>query len=178
MPGRPGSLSPARWQAIRTLFDEAMRRTGGDRTAFVAAAFPGEDDLRSELLALVEADGTDGGLLDARAPLGALLADLDDGEPGGDAAPPSGGDLSGSTVGPYRLVREIGRGGMGAVYLAERSDGEFVQQVAVKVLRPGSDGQESERRFRQERQILARLEHPGIARLLDGGTTRTARPTS
>ncbi|MBK8597932.1 MAG: serine/threonine protein kinase [Holophagales bacterium] len=172
----PAPLSPERWRAIRAHFDEAMELPDADRSAFVAAAFPGDDDLRAELAALVDADTSDGGLLDARSPIDALLPDLGDDENGTVPSSPSGGDHSGSTLGPYRLVREIGRGGMGAVYLAERSDGEFLRQVAVKVLRPGSDGRESERRFRQERQILARLEHPAIARLLDGGTSASGTP--
>ncbi len=153
-----------------------MTRTGGDRAAFVAAAFPRDDGLRSELRALVAADGSAGSLLDANVPIGALLEDLEDEEAGPGGSSPAAGDLSGSTLGPYRLVREIGRGGMGTVYLAERSDGEFVQHAAIKVLRPGLEGRESERRFRQERQILARLDHPGIARLLDGGTTAEGTP--
>ncbi len=82
----------------------------------------------------------------------------------------------GTQVGPYRLVRELGRGGMGAVYLAERVDGEFEQEVAVKLLKRGMDTDEIVRRFRSERQILARLAHPNIARLLDGGTTEDGLP--
>jgi serine/threonine protein kinase/tetratricopeptide (TPR) repeat protein len=79
-------------------------------------------------------------------------------------------------VGPYRLIREIGRGGMGAVYLAERADDEFRRQVAVKVVKRGMDTDFIVRRFRNERQILASLDHPNIARLLDGGTTREGLP--
>ncbi|MEO6323912.1 MAG: serine/threonine-protein kinase [Thermoanaerobaculia bacterium] len=155
------------WQAIRPVFDEAMQRAGADRAAFVEAAFPGNDALRKELRALVAADGASGGMLDAPAIPGELFADLDD---------ETSAVAAGATLGPYRLLREIGSGGMGTVYLAERSDGAFTQQVAIKVLRPGMDGEESEKRFRQERQILARLEHPGIARLLDGGTAPDGRP--
>ncbi|HYN41977.1 MAG TPA: serine/threonine-protein kinase, partial [Thermoanaerobaculia bacterium] len=176
MPERAPPLPPERWRAIRSAFDEAMTWAGGDRTAFVAAAFPGDDELRTELLALVEADGSDGGLLDAEAPIAALLPDLDDDELASTASSRFASELSGSTLGPYRLVQEIGCGGMGTVYLAERIDGVFAQNVAIKVLRSGSDGRESERRFRQERQILARLEHPAIARLLDGGTTAEGTP--
>ena len=79
--------------------------------------------------------------------------------------------LEGARVGPYRIVREIARGGMGAVYLAERADGQFEQRVALKVVKRGMDSDEIHRRFLAERQILARLEHPDIARLLDGGVT-------
>ena len=79
-------------------------------------------------------------------------------------------------VGVYRIVREIGRGGMSLVFLAERDDGRLTQQVALKVLRPGNDSDVDERRLRRERQILASLNHPNIARLLDGGVTDDGLP--
>ena len=78
-------------------------------------------------------------------------------------------DLPLERIGPYRLISEIGHGGMGTVYLAER-DGDFQQRVAIKVVR-GLLGDDGLRRFKAERQILASLQHPGIGRLLDGGTT-------
>lgn len=77
----------------------------------------------------------------------------------------------GHRLGAWAIVREVGRGGMGAVYLAKRADGEFEKEVAIKVLKRGTDTEEVLRRFRSERDILARLEHPNIARLLDAGTT-------
>jgi eukaryotic-like serine/threonine-protein kinase len=83
---------------------------------------------------------------------------------------------AGVRVGPYRVVRELGRGGMGTVYLAERADGQFQQRVALKVLRPEMETEEVLRRFEQERQILASLHHAGIARLFDGGRTDDGRP--
>ena len=79
-------------------------------------------------------------------------------------------------VGPYRLVRELGRGGMGAVFLAERDDDEYRAKVAVKLVRPGMDTEFILARFRRERQTLARLQHPNISRLLDGGTTDHGLP--
>jgi len=79
-------------------------------------------------------------------------------------------------VGAYRLVERIGRGGMGVVYLATRSDDVFEKKVAIKLLPASGASEELVRRFRSERQILARLEHPNIARLLDGGTTATSNP--
>jgi len=87
-----------------------------------------------------------------------------------------GGSLLGLSLGAYRVVRRIGYGGMGAVYLAERSDAQYRQQVAVKVLKLGMDSELLVARFRQERQILASLDHPGIARLLDGGNLEDGRP--
>ena len=79
-------------------------------------------------------------------------------------------------VGPYRLVRELGRGGMGTVFLAERDDEQYQAQVAVKLVRPGMDTAFILDRFRRERQTLARLQHPNICRLLDGHTTDTGLP--
>jgi serine/threonine-protein kinase len=86
------------------------------------------------------------------------------------------GPVEGMVVGPYRIVREIGHGGMGAVYLAERVDGQFEQRVALKLIKPQLTAAEFLRRFRAERQILARLQHPNIARLLDGGIDGAGRP--
>ncbi|MEM8996778.1 MAG: serine/threonine-protein kinase, partial [Acidobacteriota bacterium] len=81
-------------------------------------------------------------------------------------------------VGPYRILDELGRGGMGVVFLAERDDGHFSQRVALKVMRPGTESPEMRRRFEQERQIIAELNHPNIARLYDGGVTDDGRPYS
>jgi serine/threonine-protein kinase len=85
-------------------------------------------------------------------------------------------DLSGAPVGNYRIVRPLARGGMGIVYLAERADGAFERTVALKVLRRGLDSEDILARFRAERQILAELDHPHIARLFDGGSTSEGRP--
>ena len=79
-------------------------------------------------------------------------------------------------IGPWRLLEQMGHGGMGTVYLAERADDEYRRQVALKVIRAGQDGTEVVARFRRERQILAALDHPNIAKLLDGGTTEDGRP--
>ncbi len=79
-------------------------------------------------------------------------------------------------IGPYRLERIIGRGGMGVVYLASRSDNEFRKHVAIKILQSSVHSDDMLKRFRQERQILASLEHPNIARLIDGGTTEEGEP--
>jgi tetratricopeptide (TPR) repeat protein len=93
--------------------------------------------------------------------------------------PPAGreaGEVAGALVGRYRLIEEIGRGGMGAVWLAERADGQFEQRVALKLVKRGMDTDEILARFLRERQILARLTHPHIARLLDGGVSGDGRP--
>ena len=82
----------------------------------------------------------------------------------------------GQTIGAYRTIRLLGRGGMGVVLLAERIDGQFEKQVALKLLRSGLGSADIQRRFLRERQILARLDHPNIARLLDGGVSADGRP--
>jgi serine/threonine-protein kinase len=82
----------------------------------------------------------------------------------------------GSVIGTYRILGELGRGGMGDIYLAERTDGLHDQQVAIKVLRAGLDSRDILKRFNQERQVLASLDHPNIARLYDGGMTQNGRP--
>ncbi|MCB1033403.1 MAG: serine/threonine protein kinase [Acidobacteria bacterium] len=92
------------------------------------------------------------------------------------AAPASEEGWEGRRLGPYEVLYELGRGGMGAVYLAERADGEFEQEVAIKVIQGGPLDEETLARFLDERQILARLVHPNIARLLDGGTTPEGVP--
>ena len=86
------------------------------------------------------------------------------------------GALEGTRVGPYRIVREVARGGMGAVFLAERDDGQFEQRVALKLIKRGMDSEEIHGRFLAERQILARLNHPHIARFHDGGVTADGQP--
>ena len=92
------------------------------------------------------------------------------------AAAESEGNWTGRRVGPYRIVRPLGRGGMGAVYLAVRDDDQFHKEVAIKTLKFELEGSSAVSRFRHERQILAHLEHPNIARLLDGGTTEQGTP--
>ena len=85
-------------------------------------------------------------------------------------------DRIGERVSAYVIVRQLGRGGMGTVYLGERADGQFEKQVAIKILKRGTDTDEVLRRFAVERQILAKLDHPNITRLLDAGTTQDGLP--
>src|SRR5215813_1838157 len=96
-----------------------------------------------------------------------------------DTQPSAPGDdqsMLGRHVGPYRIEREIGRGGMGTVYEARRADGEFEHRVAIKLIKSGLDRDFVLRRFRNERQILAALDHPNIGRLLGGGTAQDGNP--
>ncbi|NBB84992.1 MAG: tetratricopeptide repeat protein [Bacteroidetes bacterium] len=159
--------APDRWAQVEIIFLEALALPVDDRAAFLDAACAGDDEAAvrkavDALLAAHEEAGDD--YLDALDPDGAaaLLQETD--------AAVSG------PIGPYRIVHEVGRGGMGTVYLAERGDGQFEQQVALKLIKRGMDSEAVLRRFRTERQILARLHHPGIARLYDGGVSDDGRP--
>ena len=166
-------LTPERWKRIDELFAAALDVEPSEREAFVRRASDGDEELCREVLALLEsADEAEAAIGDSVDTFAApLLADLD-----ADAFADDGTLPPGIRVGPYRIVQEIGRGGMGVVYLAERADDEFRKRVALKVVKRGMDTDEVLRRFRHERQILASLEHPNIARLLDGGATADGRP--
>jgi tetratricopeptide (TPR) repeat protein len=158
------------------IFTEALELPAADREAFVAERCGGDRALRDEVLALLAADREAGDFLAGpadRGQLAELAADLarDDGV----AASLPDPNL-GRQVGAHRLVERIGTGGMGAVYLAERTGGDFAQRVAVKLVRRGLDTEELLLRFRRERRLLAQLEHPHVARLLDGGTTDDGQP--
>jgi serine/threonine-protein kinase len=144
-------------ERIEALLDEALDRGDGWRDWLTAAC--GDPAMRAEVAELMRAHERAAGVLEA--PLGGWSR---------------AGDDRLTTVGAYRIVRELGRGGMGTVYLAERDDGHFTHTVAVKVLRRGLDAEDVVRRFVAERQILATLQHPNIARLLDGGVADDGRP--
>jgi tetratricopeptide (TPR) repeat protein/tRNA A-37 threonylcarbamoyl transferase component Bud32 len=163
-------LSPARWQKVEPLLDAALDLPADQRAAFLDSACIGDGELRVEVERLLQACAESRHFLQepAEAFAAPILASLaSDRDP---AAP-------GARIGPYRLIEEVGRGGMAVVYLAERDDGEFRMRVALKLVRAGVIPEdESLRRFREERQILASLEHPGIARLLDGGVTDDGVP--
>lgn len=154
-----------RWQLARQLFDRAIDQPAADRAAFVAREAAGDEALRRDVLQLLgEYDSADPG---SGRGLGAFLDTNSE---------PAPGRWIGNHIGPYRIIREIGRGGMGAVYEAERDDAQFAKRVAIKLLRPGLQSDAIVQRFKRERQILAALEHPNIARLLDGGMTSDGQP--
>jgi eukaryotic-like serine/threonine-protein kinase len=155
--GRPDA---DRWRRVRALFEVAIDRDSSEWPRLLAMAADDERELLAQLLA---ADGSPEPLLD-RTPV-QLAADLFDySEPVPDR------------IDKYRIVRLIGRGGMGQVLLARRDDGSYDQEVAIKVVRRGMDSEDVLRRFRAERQILAGLTHANIATLLDGGITADGRP--
>ncbi len=167
-------LDPERWHRISAILDAALDIPAADRAARLDALCEGDAALRRDAEdCLAAAESEDGPLGSSAAELAMpLLEATVDVAAGGPSVP---ADASGRLAGPFKLVRKIGEGGMGAVYLAERTDGQFEQQVAIKLHRHGAHGELERERLLAERQILARLEHPGIARLLDGGVTEDGR---
>ncbi len=162
-------MDPERWRRIDELLEAALERDPGERSRFLDSACAEDPSLREKVDALLAADARSRGVLDRPPEL-----DFDSADRTGRAR--AGSQEAGDSIGPYRIEREIARGGMGVVYLASRSDEAFERRVAVKVLSPGRASAGLERRFRGERQILAALEHPNIARLYEGGTTAAGRP--
>ncbi len=154
------------------LLAELLDSPSGEREARLESASAGRPALRAEVEELVRLAGEPAAALEPGAlAQGPLLAELPR-----HLTRSAPARVAGSRIGPWRLVRELGGGGMGMVYLAERAAGEFEQTVALKLLRLGVDSDEVLRRFEQERRILASLSHPRIARLIDGGRTEDGRP--
>jgi serine/threonine protein kinase/tetratricopeptide (TPR) repeat protein len=160
--GSGGTVTPERWEQIKIVLDGALEREGSERLLFLGAACQGDDELRREVESLAASEAEIGDFIETPV----FRIRMEDVEP----------LAMGQCIGVYRIVREIGRGGMGSVYLAERADQEFEQRVAIKLVRRGMDTDEIVRRFRSERQILAHLDHPNIAKLFDGGTTEDGLP--
>ncbi len=178
----PAPMSPERWRAVEAVLDGALDLPPADRAGYLAAACGGDAALRAEVERLLAASDDAGGPLGATGerPAAAyaapLVADTLDaavalGGPAARPAPPP------ARVGPWRVTGVAGEGGMGTVYAAERDDGLFRMRAAVKVVRRGLHLDDHfVARFVAERQILARLEHPNVARLLDGGLTDDGLP--
>ncbi|HEY7501766.1 MAG TPA: serine/threonine-protein kinase [Vicinamibacterales bacterium] len=168
----PTSFSPEEWSRIEAILDDVLELEPAARAAAIARACGSDARLRQHIESLVAADAGASAFLET--PAAEYAAGLVRAAGGSD--PILRQEEPGDAIGPYRLIREIGHGGMGRVFLADRADGQFEQQVALKLVRSGPFGQEILQRFLRERQILARLQHPNIARLLDGGVTRDGRP--
>jgi eukaryotic-like serine/threonine-protein kinase len=150
----------SRWRRLEVIFDEAAALPAGERAAFLSRACGEDLEMQREIESLLAADARAAGFLGL--PIVAA------------SAPPL--TLVGRRVGHYRVEAKLGEGGMSTVYLAVRADDAYQQKVALKVLGYGADRSDLSARFRAERQILASLDHPGIARLLDGGTIDDGRP--
>jgi eukaryotic-like serine/threonine-protein kinase len=154
-------MTPERWQRVEQLFHLSLEREASQREAFLDEACAGDSDLRVQVELLLAYDRQESDFLETPAS-GATRDRFDEHQPG---------PMTGRRIGAYQITREIGHGGMGAVYLAVRADDQYQKQVAIKLIKRGMDTEPILRRFRTERQILANLDHPNIARLLDGGTT-------
>jgi tetratricopeptide (TPR) repeat protein len=166
-------LPPERWEELDRIFAAAMDLPPQARTQYVSRSCGDDVELREAALALLRAEVESVRFLESSRPafVGEALRVLVEEKAVEECAIPLPG-----CIGRWRVLRELGRGGWGTVYLAERADREFQQQVAVKLLRRGLDTEDVLTRFRAERQILASLSHPCIAHLLDGGSTPDGRP--
>jgi len=160
----PGAKTD-RWKLIQDIFQAAIEIPSSERSEYLDRACAGDRELRSEVASLLENDSVDTDTLHS-----VVASDLK-----GLAEAADGREI-GLRVGPYRLVRELDSGGMGIVYLAVRSDDQYFQIVAVKMVRKGMESPALLQRFRAERQILATLTHPNIGAILDGGETEDGRP--
>ena len=162
-------MTSGEWQQVRGILEQALETAPGERSRFLDQACQGDTALRAEVESLLAADEQasreflEGKAIDRVAAVGAESH----------ARMPS---LEGMRIGSYRVLEEIGHGGMGTVYRAVRADDQYSQQVAIKVMGGGWGDAAAIERFRAERQILANLQHANIARLLDGGTADDGRP--
>jgi eukaryotic-like serine/threonine-protein kinase len=159
-PDSGGSVASRQLHArAKELFGEALERPADSRSGWLAEACGSDAALHSEVLSLLESYSGAGSFLDT--------------PPAASASPDP---MVGRRLGPYRILRPIGVGGMGAVYLAERADDQFRKRVALKAVRPGLIDEQVLRRFQNERQTLAALDHPNIIKLLDAGSTEDGVP--
>ena len=159
-------MDSSRWQRVKEVFAAALEKQAADRNAFLDAACNADPELRAEVDSLLASHETTDDFIERPAAHAALGL-------GTQAEAPA---WIGRRVGDYRLVEEVGRGGMSEGYKAVRDDDEYQKEVAVKVLRRGYDTRSLLKRFKVETQILATLDHPNIARLLDAGSTQEGLP--
>ncbi|MGH7701169.1 MAG: tetratricopeptide repeat protein [Gemmatimonadales bacterium] len=160
-------MASDRWQRVAELFETAASLPPEQRAAYLDAASGGDPGLRREVEALLAAEGLASDVLKRAVAEAAREAA---------AGLPAAPSLAGRRIGPYELRRELGHGGMGAVYLAVRADDAYRKTVAIKLIRHGAEDPDTLHRFLAERQILATLDHPHIARLHDGGATEDGLP--
>lgn len=163
------SMTKERWRQIEAVFEEAVELPPEESRAYLDQVCGSDEELRREVDLLLESDRQ------AQGQIGSAV-----GQAAASFAVQMQRDYTasqiGQRIGPYEIVREIGRGGMGSVYQAVRIDDQYIRSVAIKFIAQGMDSEDALARFRTERQILATLQHPNIAGLLDGGTTTDGRP--
>jgi eukaryotic-like serine/threonine-protein kinase len=159
-------MDATRWQQLKTILEKALETAPDARPQYLHAACGDDAELRREVEDLLVFEEPETNLLEKSA--FSILTE--------DAPLKNSKSFIGKQIGRYRIIRELGAGGMGAVFLAERADGSFHQRVALKLIRRGAVSDFVLRRFVTERQILASLDHPNIAHLIDGGTTEDDLP--
>lgn len=155
-------MEAQKWGRIKELFNSALEREPNQRTAFLREACRADDALRAEVESLLSSYNQPNSFIEK--------------PPAESTLDPSAETLTGRRIGSYQVIREIGSGGMAVVYLAVRADDQYRKRVAIKLVKKGLDLDEIPRRFRNERQTLAALDHPNIVRLLDGGSTEEGLP--
>ncbi|HVO98142.1 MAG TPA: serine/threonine-protein kinase [Bryobacteraceae bacterium] len=155
-------MSPGRWSEVKAVLSGVLDAPPAERPALLHRLCGVDAELRTTVESLLAMESKGDWLETGVMPGASLWTDAP-------AKPPE-------HIGPYNILNEIGRGGMGVVYLADRADGEYRKRVAIKLITTARPERDTEQRFRRERQILAQLEHPGIARLLDGGATESGQP--
>ncbi|HSN57461.1 MAG TPA: serine/threonine-protein kinase [Candidatus Sulfomarinibacteraceae bacterium] len=160
-------MQPERWRRARAIFDQVVDLDRAARDRVLDELVGDDDELRREVESLLASSSE--AETDIPRLIGAAARSVVSSRDGARVT-------AGGSIGPYRLISLLGQGGMGSVYLAERSDGSFSHRVALKVLRSGLAATGLEARFKSERQILADLRHPNIARLIDGGATDDGSP--
>jgi len=158
------NMTPERWQLVEEIFHAVSEKASEERSRYLREICSGDDGLRGEVESLLAREAA------AERVIGFAVSDA------ASKLPLKGDNYIGSRFGPYQLVRELSQGGMGTVYLAVRSDEHYFQMVAIKLMRSGMNSEEIVSRFRNERQILANLNHPNIAAILDGGSTEHGLP--
>src|SRR5262249_47410858 len=158
-------MQQQQWFELKQIFERVCSLDTAEAQAYLDEVCPGGTEMRREVESLLSAHRNAGDFIETPAMIDEHAVADNDADP-----------LIGSDVGVYRIIREIDRGGMGTVYQAVRADEEYWKLVAVKVVHHGFDTKSLLNRFRNERQILAHFDHPNIARLLDGGTTKDGRP--
>ncbi|HEY6802351.1 MAG TPA: serine/threonine-protein kinase [Pyrinomonadaceae bacterium] len=160
-------MTPEAWQKLKAIFHAALELEPREREVLLDDACSGDPSLRSQIEKLLALHEDNHPFLEAPAIIDVGVID----EPSSAVE-----HLLGKRIGPYEIIRELGHGGMGTVYLAVRADDQYRKQVAIKLINRGMDTEMILRRFTMERQILANLEHPNIARLLEGGSTPDGLP--
>jgi serine/threonine protein kinase len=159
-------MNPERWNKINEVFVAWLDLEGEEKNTFLMEACGSDSDLRKEVQQLIDAHLQSESFIETPICEQAVQA----------VAAEDNLLQIGQELGVYRITKEIGRGGMGAVYLAERADQQYKKRVAIKLIKRGMDTDQVLRRFRNERQILAGFDHPNIARLLEGGSTSSGLP--